>query len=93
MKKFKLELIKTDNVLHCDTLEKAKVFERFLKKELNFNYNVEKRYSCEGKNTCYCLTGLRNTLNYSSVKFWKKQGYTILKFNDYDWSEYDSQTN
>lgn len=92
MKKFKLEYIQANSVLHCDALEKAKVFGKFLKKELNSNYNVERRYSCYGENTCYCLTGKTNILNYSPLSFWQKQGYTILEFNNYDWGNYDSQT-
>lgn len=87
--KFRLEDYLANYVMHCDTEEKAKIFCDFLDNEgmtwfFGAAYNGETRWENYKKDTVYYF----NRGSYCNKEYAEKEGYTILEFDDFDWSEY-----
>lgn len=77
-------------VMHCKTRKECRIFEEFLNKYKktweNGNAYDENRFdpfSRTGAETCYNF----NTGNYSRVDFYRRKGYKILDFSDFEWDE------
>lgn len=90
MKRFNIDdYVDEDVVMHCNTKEEAKIFCEYLHR-LGLTWasgtsylNVES-WSNYTKNTCYSF----NEGQHSSVCWYVMNGYDILEFDDFDWSDY-----
>lgn len=87
MKKFKLEDYKGKYAMHCDTEEKAKIFCKFLHDNGKHWRNGDSYAKCTEWEifrgaTCYEFNG-----DLIQPLGWCKQ-HEILKFDDFDWSDY-----
>lgn len=88
MKRFKLEDYKGNYVMHCETAEEAEVFCKFLHNQWKEWRGGDSYLDCTEwsdykENTCYNF----NSNTYYVKVFYEKDGYTILKFTDFDWSK------
>lgn len=88
--KFRIEDYKGKYVMRCDTEEKAEVFCKYLNDiGMEWCYGVSylkgTNWHVYKKITCYSF----NEGEYSSFDFYKNEGYTILEFDDFDWSSVD----
>lgn len=86
--KFRFEDYLGKYVMHCDTKEKAEKFCEILAKNgricsCGTSHGLDKFWKNYEKNTCYNL----NKAGYGYVNFYKNKNYTILEFDDFDWSE------
>ena len=86
-KKFDIKDYPGDVAMHCDTEEKAKVFCRYLdsigKRWCGGNSYLEKTYWDVYKtDACYAF----NEGAYQDLEFSKEYNYTILEFDDFNWS-------
>ena len=84
--KFRLEDYPGDYVMHCDTEEKAKIFCNFLHNAgRSWNagtfYKEKTFWENYKENTVY----LFNYGKYCNKRYTEDEGYTILKFDDFDW--------
>jgi hypothetical protein len=70
--KFNIEDYKGKYVMHCDTKEKANAF---YKKIHDDYYNDWQSFE---ENTCYRI---------DAKEFYDENDYTILEFDNFDWSE------
>lgn len=80
---------KRDYVMHCNTQEKADIFCEYLysigKPGCSEDERLEARmWDTFKNNTCYNF----NTDAYADIYWYKKNGYTILEFDDFDWSAF-----
>lgn len=85
---FRLEEHRGNYAMHCDTEEKAKTFLKFLhrcgKNWFSGNsYLVKTSWKLYEENTCYEF----NTGTYCNLEYSKQKEYTILEFDDFDWSD------
>lgn len=86
--KFRLEDYPENYVMHCDTLEKAEIFCRYLH-NLNrewidgSSYKDETNWEKYKKDTVYDF----NIGMYADKEYAEDEGYTILEFDDFDWEE------
>ena len=67
--------------MHCDTKEKAEKFCEIL----STSHGFDKLWKIYEKNTCYNFN--KEFAGYSYVNFYRNKNYTILEFDDFDWSE------
>lgn len=86
--KFRLEDYVGNYVMHCDTEKKAKIFCVFLDKSnrqwISGNlYKYETSWETYEKDTMYCF----NRGTYCNKEYAKKECYTVLEFDDFDWSD------
>lgn len=86
--KFRIEDYQGKYVMHCDTEEKAKVFCKFLHSKgmcwySDNSYLDYQFWKTEKENMCYEF----NADFYGSINFYKSEGYKILEFDDFDWSD------
>ena len=90
MKKFNIsDYVDEDVAMHCDTKEKARIFCEYLHRlgltwASGMSYLKETDWSDRKKNTCYSF----NEGQHSSVCWYVINGYDILEFDDFDWSDY-----
>lgn len=90
--KFRLEDYLANYVMHCDTEEKAKIFCDFLDDEgrtwiSGVAYNGETFWEKYKKDTVYNF----NKGTYAYKEYAEEESYTILEFDDFDWSEYGEE--
>lgn len=90
--KFRLEYYPGDCVMHCDTEEKAKFFCDFLHNLgtewiCGNSYKDETNWEKYKKDTIYNF----NIGSYTYKEYAEDEGYTILEFDDFDWSEYGEE--
>ena len=88
LSKFELDKYKDNFCMHCNTEEKAKTFLKFLHKcGKNWNsgnsYLVKTRWERYEENTCYEF----NDGTYCGLDWYSQEEYTILEFDDFDWSD------
>lgn len=76
--------------MNCYTIEERNVFFEFLNSHKR-KWCTGERYSSRGtewydkkEETCYAF----NVGEYSRRAFYADNGYTVLNFEDFDWSEY-----
>uniref|UniRef100_UPI00402AF1D7 hypothetical protein n=1 Tax=[Ruminococcus] torques TaxID=33039 RepID=UPI00402AF1D7 len=86
-KKFRLEDYKGNIVMHCNTEEKAKIFQIFLDRNgkswgSGVNYLDQINWKMYKKDTCY----LFNEGLFGELEDFKEENYKILEFDDFDWS-------
>lgn len=79
--KFRFEDYPGKYVMHCDTKEKAEKFCEIL----GTSHGLDKLWKIYEKNTCYNFN--KEFVGYSYVNFYRNKNYTILEFDDFDWSE------
>ena len=79
--KFRFEDYPGKYVMHCDTKEKAEKFCEIL----GTSHGLDKLWKIYEKNTCYNFN--KELAGYSYVNFYRNKNYTILEFDDFDWSE------
>ena len=89
-KKFRLEDYSGNYVMHCSTNKMAETFLKFLHKHgkswrAGESYLEETNFETYEKDTCY----LFNIGMFWDFKSAKEDNYTILEFNDFDWSDMD----
>ena len=92
--KFNIEDYKDKYVMHCDTEEKANVFCKYLNRVgkkwcVDVSYIDKNRWEEYKNDTCYCF----NEGTFCNIGYYKKNNYTILEFNDFDWSEEEKENN
>ena len=78
----------TRTVMHCDTEQKAEVFTRYLDQQgmrwcSGQSYRSLTMWQECGVCMCYCF----QLGTYSSRSFYRKEGYVILEFDDFDWGD------
>lgn len=91
MKKFKFEDYQGKYAMWCKTEKEAKKFGRLMDSHGRqwFSINAPKDYEHNtrwedyDKETCYAF----NDGLYGDVRFLTRNGYTVLNFSDFDWSE------
>ena len=71
-------------VIHTKTLEEAKLFEKYMRHNggrpaSSNNWDVYMEDTCFNINTC----------SYMNIDWYKTAGYTILEFEDFDWSDFE----
>jgi len=86
MKKFRLEDYEGYFAIHCQTVFEVEIFEEYINKKFNGNYNLKKRYSCYNENTCYRMQDNKR-IAYAPVNFCLNHGWQVLEFDDFDWKE------
>ena len=80
-------------VIHCDTEEKAKIFceylddnwEKWQNWESGIDYMDEYNWKFCKENTCYNF--YRG--EFDAIEYYENEGYAILEFDDYDWSDWE----
>lgn len=85
-KKFRLEDYKGNYVMHCSTNKMAETFLKFLHKQgwrTWGSYLEETYFECYKENTCY----LFNEGMFADLECAEENNYTVLEFNDFDWSD------
>ena len=87
-KKFRLEDYKGNYVMHCSTDKMAETFLKFLHKHGKSwrtwgSYLEETYFECYKENTCY----LFNEGMFADLECAEENNYTVLEFNDFDWSD------
>ena len=87
-KKFRLEDYKGNYVMHCSTNKMAETFLKFLHKQgkswrTGESYLEETSFKCYRNDTCY----LFNEGMFCDLKCAKEFKFTILEFDDFDWSD------
>lgn len=87
--KFRLEDYPANCVMHCNTSEKAEIFCNFLHnlgREWvdGSSYKDETNWEKYKKDTMYNF----NIGTYTYKEYTEDEGYIILEFDDFDWSEY-----
>lgn len=87
-KKFRLEDYSGNYVMHCSTDKMAETFLKFLHKHGKSwrtwgSYLEETYFECYKKNTCY----LFNEGMFADLECAEENNYTVLEFNDFDWSD------
>ena len=87
-KKFRLEDYRGDYAMHCSTDKMAEIFLKFLHKQgkswrTGESYLEETSFKCYRKDTCY----LFNKGMFCDLKCAKEFKFTILEFDDFDWSD------
>ena len=93
MKKFILEAYKSKFVMHCDEEYKADIFCNLLYLNrrtwvFGVSYLNNSNFQSFKKETCYNF----NTGHIGETQFYKKEGYTILEFDDFVWIDaFDSK--
>jgi len=71
-------------VIHTKTLEEAKLFEKYMRHNggrpaPSDNWEVHMEDTCFNINAC----------GYTHIDWYKNNGYTILEFEDFDWSDFE----
>lgn len=87
-KKFRLEDYSGNYVMHCSTDKMAETFLKFLHKHGKSwrtwgSYLEETYFECYKENTCY----LFNEGMFADLECAEENNYTVLEFNDFDWSD------
>lgn len=87
-KKFRLEDYSGNYVMHCSTDKMAETFLKFLHKYGKSwrtwgSYLEETYFERYKENTCY----LFNEGMYADLECAEENNYTVLEFNDFDWSD------
>ena len=87
-KKFRLEDYSGNYVMHCSTDKMAETFLKFLHKHgkswrTGKSYLEETSFECYRKDICY----LFNEGMFCDLKCAKEFKFTILEFDDFDWSD------
>lgn len=87
-KKFRLEDYSGNYVMHCSTDKMAETFLKFLHKQgkswrTGESYLEETSFKCYRNDTCY----LFNKGMFCDLKCAKEFKFTILEFDDFDWSD------
>lgn len=89
MKKFNIsDYVDEDVAMHCDTKEKARIFCEYLHRlgltwASGTSYLKHTGWSKYKNNTCYNF----KKCQYSSICWYIDNGYGILEFDDFDWSD------
>lgn len=86
--KFYIENYSGDYVMHCSTEESAEIFTKYLhglnRRWCNGDsYEIDTSYLRYMSNTCYNFNGGM----YGDIYTYRDLGYTILEFEDFDWSK------
>lgn len=87
--KFNINDYEGKYAMHCKTQEEAEIFCRYLnsvgkKWRGNVSYTIYTTYWDTYKDqTCYAL----NEGRFSPIRYYKRNGYYILEFSDYDWGD------
>ena len=89
-KKFRLEDYRGDYAVHCSTDKMAEIFLKFLHKQgkswrTGESYLEETGFECYRKDICY----LFNEGMFCDLECAKEFKFTILEFDDFDWSDMD----
>ena len=87
-KKFRLEDYSGNYAMHCSTDKMAETFLKFLHKHGKSwrtwgSYLEETYFECYKENTCY----LFNEGMFADLECAEENNYTVLEFNDFDWSD------
>ena len=86
-KKFKLEDYRGDYAMHCKTREEAEIFCNYLANHNRYwrggsSYFCHAQWSYYKDTTAYAF----NRGQFSPCDYYEDNGYKILEFSDFDWS-------
>lgn len=72
---------KNNSVIHCPTMSHLKIIKSFMLKNKHWNLscNYETKYEVYFEDFCMQLNGI----NYSSLDYYKKNGYIIIESKDF----------
>ena len=80
-----IKMLEHNIAIHCDTYDKS---DRLLGLLINNGYywDMPLGHTCWNnykENTCYCLSDSGNSIQYSGLDYFKKNGYEIIEFEEF----------